>query len=252
MDPDADARLEADLAAHTRFQRLVHVVRCASTQDLAASELAGDLVVWADEQRAGRGRQGRVWSGAAGLDVEVTFRVDGARLPVPSRVASALPAALVAGLEEVAGRRLTLKWPNDVLVDGRKLAGVLLDFTAPVRGTYLVGVGVNVNRTGFPPELREVAGSLALATGRRFDRHTVVAALGRAVDRGFRALLDGELDELAEVFRTRTGWIGRRLRLEVSNAPARVGPCTDVDLDRVVLGDGVHVALANVARLGFE
>jgi BirA family transcriptional regulator, biotin operon repressor / biotin---[acetyl-CoA-carboxylase] ligase len=137
--------------------------RVTDSTNARARELAGGgaphgTIVTAGEQTAGRGRQGRTWSAPAGraLLCSIVIRDPVALLPLAAGVA----VADVAGAA-VAGAEARLKWPNDVLVDGRKVAGILVE-GRPQEGWAVVGIGLNValEPEDFPAELRERAGTL--------------------------------------------------------------------------------------------
>lgn len=243
------------LRDETRFVEFTHVPVCTSTQDLAApadpARPEPDAAFWADAQDAGRGRQGRVWHGAAGLDVEATFRVSGVRLDDPAVLAAALPTAVADAIEPHAGESIRMKWPNDVYCGGRKLAGILIDAVGNPPATFLLGVGVNVNRTDFPPELQERATSLALLTGRTIDRSAVFFDIARAVDRAIADLSDWQLERLGESFRQRLGLVGRRVRLGLAGGDL-TGTLTAIDLQEAEIDGQERVRLARVHSLGAQ
>ncbi|HEX6812180.1 MAG TPA: biotin--[acetyl-CoA-carboxylase] ligase [Planctomycetota bacterium] len=241
--PD-DARIENLLSERTRFRRLVHVVSCASTQDLAAADPCfGDAVYWADHQTRGRGRQMREWHDEPGADLAVTFRVT-ASLPHPLALPAAVPVAVLQACQPFAGRRLSIKWPNDVLIDGRKLSGVLIDAGVGSPDTYLIGIGVNCNRVRFPPDLESTAGSLALATGHEVDRAALLFAIAVQIEALLGHLTLRRHDGLEAVFRDRLGLMGRRVR--VDSAEVHEGVLTGIDFERLVLDGRRAVPLAIV------
>ncbi len=147
----------------------LHLFRSVGSTNDVATERAdagaptGTLVL-AEHQSAGRGRRGRAWHAPPGdaLLLSMVFRTGGAGShgPAPLRVGLAVALAL-----ESVGARCAIKWPNDVLVGGRKVAGVLCEAGA---GTVVAGVGVNVRQSpgDWPPELRDQATSLSEALGR--------------------------------------------------------------------------------------
>ena len=150
---------------------------------------AGTVVV-AEEQTAGRGRQGRSWSAprGRGLTFSVLLR------PEPADLAMLPLAAAVAvceACESVAAVECAIKWPNDVLIDGRKLAGILIE-SRPQEGWAVVGIGINVNVSPdeLGPELERTATSLQIETGAPVDRGRVLDALikGLAARTGAGAL----------------------------------------------------------------
>ncbi len=164
-----------------------------STQDAAIELRAvpGDVVA-AARQTAGRGRLGRAWADTADQGIAVTFVV-GAGPPQRLGPAAAIGAAL--GAEALLGRPAGIKWPNDVVVDGRKLAGVLIEQAG---GLARIGVGLNVRQASWPPELAGKAVSIA-ELGGRSDRLEAIVELARAMNGALR--LDDE--QLRREFRRR-------------------------------------------------
>jgi BirA family biotin operon repressor/biotin-[acetyl-CoA-carboxylase] ligase len=159
-----------------------HFARTDSTntraRELAAKGAEHGTVVTADEQTAGRGRQGRVWTarpGKALLYSAVVRPLDERHLMLPL----AVPLAVSEAAEELApGLECGLKWPNDVLVEGRKLAGILVE-ARPQDGWAVIGVGLNltISPEEFPPDLRETAVSIfsSSAGGRGRSRRSLPA-----------------------------------------------------------------------------
>jgi BirA family biotin operon repressor/biotin-[acetyl-CoA-carboxylase] ligase len=147
---------------------------------LADSEAVDGTVVTAETQTAGRGRRGRVWRDAPGASVlmSVILRttLPPARLPTLSLAAG---VAVAESLGAVAGIDARLKWPNDVLVHGRKIAGVLLERHGEA---VILGIGINVTRDAVPAELAAQATSIE-AEGARADRDAIVAAVAEAAAR---------------------------------------------------------------------
>ncbi len=156
---------------------------------------ANQGAVWlAEEQTAGRGRAGHVWKSNAmdGIYCSVLLRP---RLAPAEAIILSLAAglAVVDAVHEVTRLWGDLRWPNDVMMGGRKFCGILTELNAEVtRVRYVVvGVGMNVNNAEFAPELAGIATSLRLEAGQKFSRVELVAALLRALDREQAALCDG-------------------------------------------------------------
>lgn len=237
-------RIETLLRERTRFLELVHVPSCSSTQDLAVKHpRAGDAIFWADHQTRGRGRMQREWHDEPGKDLAVTLRVT-LKLPQPAALPAALPVAVLQACEPLAGRPLRIKWPNDVFLDGRKLAGVLVDAGAGTRDTYLIGIGVNCNRVRFPPDLEATACSLATATGHEIDRAELLLQLAERVHTMLGELAAGRHAALEHVFRERLGLFGQRVRVEA--ARPHEGVLTALDFGQLVLDDDLVVPLPSV------
>jgi BirA family transcriptional regulator, biotin operon repressor / biotin---[acetyl-CoA-carboxylase] ligase len=167
-------------------------------KELASAGAPHGTLVTADEQTAGRGRQGRAWTAPPGSAVlmSLVIRDPVEILPLTAAVAicDALPAACA------------IKWPNDVWLDRRKLAGILVE-ARPQQGWAVLGVGLNVSTAEFPAELREVATSLRLA-GVETDVETILGGLLRSLDRWLGAPPAAVL----EAWRERDAIRGKRVR----------------------------------------
>ena len=154
-----------------------YVERCASTQRLLDAAAPEGAVVVADEQTEGRGRLGRAWEAPAGtsllLSLRLLPRVPGDRLPELTVVAA---MAVAEAIGELTGLRPEIEHPNDVLLAGRKTAGVLAE---TVDGRVTLGIGVNVNQTAdeLPRAARWPPTSLRVETGRKLDRAELLAEL---------------------------------------------------------------------------
>ena len=184
------ARLNGALAPWPGLWREVRVVEetGSTNADLLAEAQAGareGLVLVAEEQTAGRGRLGRAWHSPAGenLYCSVVLRPPRAPAEVP-QVALVAGIAVAAAVEEAAGRRPAIKWPNDVLLDGKKVAGILTEMESEMERVHhvIAGIGVNLNTRRFPRELRTKASSLLLLTGRSIDRARFTAGLLAALE----------------------------------------------------------------------
>lgn len=142
----------------------IHYMVCDSTNErarrLAATGFPSGTVVTADAQRTGRGRQGRSWMAKAGKAVLYSAVLRPLQ-PRHRLLPLAVPIAVAEAAEAVASVRCTVKWPNDVWIDGRKCAGVLIE-ARPEDGWAVIGVGLNVaiSKEEFPAALRKTATSL--------------------------------------------------------------------------------------------
>jgi BirA family biotin operon repressor/biotin-[acetyl-CoA-carboxylase] ligase len=183
----------------------------ASTQALARewadAGVPEGAVVLADYQAAGRGQRGRSWTAPPGgaLLFSVVLRP-----PVPvgrwPEIPLAAGCAVAEGLEDAAGVTVTLKWPNDALVEGRKVAGILTEGVAGRRPLVILGIGVNVSQreTDWPPELAGRASSLAEG-GARVERAALLTLILARLEAWYGVWL---ADGFATV---RTAWLRRGL-----------------------------------------
>jgi len=167
----------------------------AQSAEKPAAQPPSRGAVWlAEEQTAGKGRAGHVWKSNPRDGIYCSALLRPRLSPVDVIILSlAAGLAVAESVHEVTGLWGDLRWPNDVMMGGRKFCGILTELNAEVtRVRYVVvGVGMNVNNEGFPPELEGIATSLAMEAGRRFSRVELVAALLRALDREQAALVDG-------------------------------------------------------------
>jgi len=198
------------------------------------------LVAVADHQRAGRGRLGRTWEAAPGSALLVSVLVRPALAPDRlGLLTMAAGLALSDAVTRAAGLTAGLKWPNDLVVHDRKLAGLLAE--ADLRGgevrAVVVGAGCNLATGAFPPELAGVATSVEAETGRRPDRDAVLDAFLDA----FAGRLD-DLDGVVAAARERSATLGRTVRVELGPGSVLRGTATDLtDSGALVVRDGAGV-----------
>jgi len=202
---------------------------------LAERGAADRTVVVADQQLAGRGRRGRTWRAPAGTSLLASIVV---RPRLPQSLLSTLSLTTAVAVAE-ALRRVTkvdarLKWPNDVLVAGKKVAGILLEsrMSGGSSVVTIIGVGVNLGQREFPPDLAEGATSIALETGQAPSRESVLAALLEEFD-AWRARLEGEgFGPVREAWRRLSDTLGRRVTVDTVT-----GLAADLDTDGALLID---------------
>jgi len=201
----------ATFADVRRFSELDSTNRHA--MELARQGAAEGLVVVADHQTAGRGRLGRTWEAppGSGLLVSVLLRptIAPERLHLTT-MAVALAAA--DACDDVAGVRPGLKWPNDLVVDDRKLGGILAE--VPEAGAVVVGLGLNVLWETPPAQLADIGVALNQLVGRSVDREQLLAAILANLARRYAAVTRSP-EELAADYRDECATIGRRVRVEL-------------------------------------
>jgi BirA family biotin operon repressor/biotin-[acetyl-CoA-carboxylase] ligase len=222
--------------------------------------------VWvADEQTAGRGRGGHGWHSAAGdgLYVSVLLRPQMALLDA-LRLSLATGLAVRTAIAAVTGLVADIRWPNDLLLGGRKCGGVLVETSvvasqsdAPAMLRYaVIGVGVNVNHDSFPADLEEIATSLRRESGRAWAREELLVEFLRALERETDRL-ETELREestgpgLLERFAAASSWVrGKRVRVDEGGGYTGVTDGLDTrGFLRVADDDGVlHTVLSGGVR----
>ena len=233
--------------------RLHYVPRVASTMDEArrlAEDGADDgLVVVAEEQTMGRGRFGRGWVSSPGQDL--TFSV--MLCPTADQLRLVNMAATMAVQEtavETTGRSAAIKWPNDVVMSGKKLSGILVESVTSRSSSLdfaIVGVGLNVNlRPEAHPEIRDTATSLAEQGGRAIDRTEVLLRVLGRLDELYSAVRRGS--NLLKLWTPRLETIGREIEVNWQGRRVSGTPCgvdgegnlliqTDQGITTVVAGE---------------
>ena len=180
--------------------------------EMAAKGAAEGLVIFAEEQTKGRGRLGRTWVSpkSKGIYFSALLRPRLALQQVP-KITLMAAVAVARALRAVTGVTCKIRWPNDLLVDGRKICGILTEMHAESdRIAYLVlGIGINVNSS--VKELPEVATSLKTETRKKWDRCEIAAKVLRELDAGYAALIKGRFSELAQAWEEMSAVTGHRI-----------------------------------------
>jgi len=226
LSPDA---IRTRLQTRVVGKKILCVDRCESTNDLAWAEaLAGaadGTAIFAEEQSKGRGRFGRTWSAprGQGLLCSIVLRpeIDVDRVPLMTAMA-ALAAA------DVVGDEAQIRFPNDVMLDGRKIAGILVEarFISSKPDVFIVGIGMNV--TGHPEDLN------ATSLGETVSRVSTARSLLEALDEWY-GRLSGSLRDYRKEWRRRSFIVRKRVRIK-QNGRSVSGIIEDVDpMDGIVL-----------------
>jgi len=168
-----------------RFGRpYLYEPECKSTQLLITDGAGEGAVAVSEFQSAGRGRLGRTWQAPAGAAVHcsIALRPPVSRPPQELTLVGALAAA--ESIEEATGLPAQIKWPNDVMLEGRKVAGVLGELRD---GLVVLGIGINVNQAAdqLPADARQPPASLRTVTGREHDRAALLASLLERLERRY-------------------------------------------------------------------
>jgi len=233
----------------------------SEVQRLAAAGAPEGTVVTARHQRAGRGRRGHDWWDAPGqsLLLSVLLRPTG---PVTTAPQLSLMGGLAVAdaLAEVASVAARIRWPNDLLVDGRKVCGILAEASSDGAGRLhhvILGIGVNLAQTAFPDALAERATSLRLVTGRVPDAAAVLAAVLEQFARRYDAWRAGGFTALRAAWLERSTLPGQPVRLpdgsdgvgeDVGDDGVLRARTGDGRLVHIVSGGTVEEGMAHAAR----
>lgn len=238
----------ADLARRTGW-RVVALAEVASTNDEAArlrdAGATEPTIVVADRQRQGRGRGGHAFASPdGGLYASLLVGVRAEYLP--AALVAAVSMALAEAIEEVAAVPVQVKWPNDLWIEGKKVAGILLEASVPAAGErdrpvqVIVGVGVNLREVpeALEPAVREATSALDLHARARVDRGALLARfLGRLDDRLAELETSPNRKALEGAYRRRLALVGEAIRFFVGTEERR-GVLRDVSLSKGLLVEG--------------
>ncbi len=223
----------------------------ASTSDVAFDSArqadADGLVVLAEYQRKGRGRMGRRWLSPPGKNLLMSvLLVESDRVLPYEALTIAADLSVAQGLEAACGVACRIKWPNDVTLDGEKLAGVLVERRLlGGASTTVVGIGVNLGASPPRDAVDAPATNLALHTDDPIERVELARAILRRLDDAIERIASCRLDEIHDAWMSRCGMVHQRLRVQCKGL-TYVGTVLDVSpLEGLVLScdDGRHVHL---------
>lgn len=228
-------RLISAMAGHvvgTEIQ--VHEELGSTSDHVRGLGMAGHphgLVVFAESQTAGRGRRENRWSSEPGRDLMFSLLLrPEAGLEFWPRLTTLAALAVCHAMESVAGIQALIKWPNDVYLQDRKGAGILAEtFTGGAGAFMVLGIGVNVNTDSYPLELRDIATSLRLVSGREVDRTALAVAMLKALDQQVKRLGVGFEESVAEA-QQRSWLIGKTLTARMDGQEVR-GTATGLNHD---------------------
>ncbi len=238
-----------------------HYYRAGSTNTVALEAATAGApegsVFLAEQQTAGRGRGNNQWHSAesTGIYCSVVLRP---ALPPADILVLSLAAGLTvcSAVQEIDSRVIPdLKWPNDLLLSGKKFCGILTEMSAEATRVrhIVVGIGVNVNQTHFPSQLESTATSLRMATGAEWSRVELCATLLRSLDREYRALLRGSTaqDEVLRRFQQSSSSVrGRQVHIEEDGGYEGVTEGLDSrGFLRVRTGEGLRTVYSATVRL---
>jgi BirA family biotin operon repressor/biotin-[acetyl-CoA-carboxylase] ligase len=210
--------------------------------ELARAGAPAGTAVVAESQTAGRGRLGRTFFSPPhqNLYVSIVLRPALSTAEAPTLILAAAVAVADAVAEAIgASSRVEIKWPNDVLVDGRKVSGILMELGAEAARVQFcvlgIGVNLNVDPADFPADFRAAATSLAAAGGRRLDRAAFTRSLFGALERTLEVHARGGFAGVRPAFESRFRMAGRRVRVRELDGSETAGAVRGIDADGALL-----------------
>jgi BirA family biotin operon repressor/biotin-[acetyl-CoA-carboxylase] ligase len=217
--------------------------KTTSTNDIV-EKLARDgvkegVAVFAESQTRGRGRLGRRWVSPRGKGLWFSVLLRPAIAPeLVTRLTIASATALSRAIRSQTELRPEIKWPNDLLVGRRKVAGILTELSAELdRVRYVIlgiGVDVNLTKTDFAPELREIATSLRLESGHNIDRAELAATILREFDRDYARVTGSGFEAVADEWEAQCTTLGQNVTIRVGDRAVR-GRAESIDSSGALL-----------------
>lgn len=208
----------------------------ASTND-AADAVPDGTIVLARHQSRGRGQHGRVWQSRPDASLLMSVRLRPPQeLNRPVILTAWAAVAVGDAVLDLTGRQARIKWPNDLLVHGQKVCGILIE----QRHATIVGIGLNINQTAddFATAALPDATSLAILAGRSFELRGVCEAVVRKLDAEFARLLAGERVPLEADWKWRIGLLGRHVVVETADGEFLAGRLLDMSFDGIEIDQG--------------
>jgi len=232
-----------ELGQHLHLHREVASTN-ATLLALAQSGAEHGTVVVADSQTAGRGRQARTWFSPSGMNLYCSILIRAGDLRIPfaewlSWIPLGSAVAIAEAVRTVTGTRLALKWPNDLLINDRKLGGVLCEQGVD-RGKQpfvIIGIGLNVNTTRevFPQELADIAISLMEICERPIDRNRLLSEILNDLETVLNELRSEGARRLQHAYTAACATVGRRIRVALAESHEVVGVAEGIVLDGALL-----------------
>ena len=208
-------------------------------EKLARDGVKEGVVVFAESQTKGRGRLGRKWISPAhkGLWFSILLRPD-LRPQETTQLTVASATALRRAIQSETGLKPEIKWPNDILIGGKKVAGILTELSAEldkVRYVILgIGIDVNLDAGEFPAELKKTATSLKIETGETISRAELATAILRELDLDYSRICSGKFAAVADEWEKNCATIGRNVTVQIGERKIR-GRAESLDDDGALL-----------------
>jgi BirA family transcriptional regulator, biotin operon repressor / biotin---[acetyl-CoA-carboxylase] ligase len=202
-------------------------------KELAAHGAAEGVLVIAEEQARGRGRLERPWFSPGGKNIYASFIMRPSLPPsTASRLVLLVAVTAAEALMETTGLAATVKWPNDILVGGRKMGGILLEMSVEMDAIdyIVIGLGINVNSTAeqFPQDIRKKTTSVLRETGKPFSRVLLLCRFLELFEQGYNALGKSGFESVIIRWKALTDIVGKQATIRTINGTYK-GVITDMD-----------------------
>lgn len=226
-----------DLRSRVFGQRIINFEVVDSTNNRAREMIEKGVeegtVVIAEEQLAGRGRQGRTWYSEKGKNLLFSLIIKSITSEKVNGVLSLASALSVANaVKNLYGLSVECKWPNDLNINGKKFCGILLESVRKADNLLgiCVGIGINVNQLKFPPEINSGTISLAMALGKDLNRDELLREVLLQLENNFSRLKEGFVDDILKEWKRMSPHIGRNISFKI-NKEVICGIMEDISKD---------------------
>lgn len=216
---DIKARIKGDIGREIFFYKTVGSTNTIAA-GLAEKGAAEGLVVLAESQEKGRGRLGRSWVSPPGVNIYMSIILRPKIEPKDATIITIMAAVgCTIALRRITDINVTIKWPNDLVISGKKLGGILTEMkTDPVgKISAIIGIGINVNADTdvFPPDVRKIATSVKNETGISYSRTEIIAEILNEIDKWYRILKGRGKKLLLSEWQRLTSTLGREVNVTV-------------------------------------
>ncbi|UTR14659.1 biotin--[acetyl-CoA-carboxylase] ligase [Salipaludibacillus sp. LMS25] len=224
------------LFTNVMFYRSVNSTQIAAQKHVSDGMTHGTLVV-ADEQKNGKGRLGRTWSSEKGLGVWMSLIVkpDIAFEQAP-QLTLLTAVAVTRAIEKMSDVEITIKWPNDLLINGKKVCGILTEMQADTDRllSVIIGIGLNVNHQKFPDPLTDIATSLFVETGKTYHRAQLIGTILDEFTKLYHIYLEDGFTIIKPLWEAHASSIGKRIKARTVTAVIE-GKALGINNDGVLL-----------------
>jgi BirA family biotin operon repressor/biotin-[acetyl-CoA-carboxylase] ligase len=252
-EPDIIDYIEISPFLKTDFigKNYIHLESISSTNDYAkeiASKSENGTIVVSEEQTSGRGRLGRKWVSEKGQGLWMSIILKPELTPQSSvKLTQVAAVSVVNAIIETIELNASIKWPNDIIINGKKICGILTEMNAELdRVNYvIVGIGLNVNMNKFPDDLKNKATSLFIETGKKIDRKKLTALIINNFEKYYNIFLKEGFEPIRTLCLKHSVTIGSEVRV-ISGKNEFYGKAVDIDNDGnliVEIGDGSRKAV---------
>lgn len=233
LDPD---KIIANLKTRRIGKKILVYVKTSSTNDIAAeyakNKKNNGLVVFAEEQTAGRGRAGSKWHGGRAESIQCSIVLTDYKIN-PELLSLTCAVAVADGLGKIGGTEAKIKWPNDIILNGKKVAGILLELKLNNdNGAYILGIGINCHQKqeSFPAELQPIATSIDIESHSVSDRISLAKRLLASIDHWLE-VAEKNSEKIINQWRKLSVELNHRVKL-IYNGRKFAGNCIGIDPEK--------------------